>query len=187
MNAHELFQDYKRLKKQISFWHKIFKRGFEYTFKWSVFLISKGISNVLKDGWFSSVSIITFNGLENQYHERIFFHSMLSTSKQNPLLYSFNRFQSPENLSKETKKICDPVISAFKREWSGTAREKFHELNVKMEKQSVTVDGLISWKEMILISPKCRNKILNFLHDSHLGVDEVKSLFSGLPSIRISR
>ena len=83
---------------------------------------------------------------------------------------------SRELLSSETKKFYGPVIAAIKRGWSTTARKKYHELYVKREELSLTVDGLICWKEMILIPPQCRNEILKFLHDSHLGVDKMKSL-----------
>ena len=57
------------------------------------------------------------------------------------------------DLREETKRVYGSVLSALKRGWSSTSRKKFHDLYLRREELSISVDGLLVTKDQIIIPP----------------------------------
>ena len=79
-------------------------------------------------------------------------------------------------LMRTTKAYYGPILAALKSGWSHSAKKRFPQIYVKREELSLAPDGVIQWKDLILIPPSCRESILNFLHSGHLGIEKMKSL-----------
>lgn len=79
-------------------------------------------------------------------------------------------------LANETRRFYGPVIRAMKFGWSAKSRKQFHDLYVRRDELSISIDGLLCAKDLIVIPPTSRKQILEQLHSGHLGSEKMKSL-----------
>ena len=144
--------------------------------------LSKGTSNMLQR-WALLLSAYDYNIV----------HRAGKLIPQADFLSRYAEFEEPENqthnalfiqplpiprneLIEETKKVYGPVIAALKRGWSNSAKKRYQELYTKRDELSLSADGLICWRDLVVIPPSHRKLMLEHLHGSHLGIDKMKSL-----------
>ena len=81
-----------------------------------------------------------------------------------------------EKIVQETKRFFGPVIAGIRRGWSNSAKKKFQNLLPYRDELSVTSDGVICRRDLVLVPPTLRKEILEHLHVGHVGADKMKSL-----------
>ena len=79
-------------------------------------------------------------------------------------------------LIRETKDFYGPVSAGLSRGWSNSARRRFPRLYAQRSDLTLSTDGILQFKDRILIPPSCRQDILKNLHLGHLGRDKMLSL-----------
>jgi len=79
-------------------------------------------------------------------------------------------------LIEESKKAFGSLYTALKYGWTTTTKKRYPEIFAKREEMSLSPDGLILVKGVVLVPPACRKTFLEQLHSGHLGVDKMKSL-----------
>ena len=83
---------------------------------------------------------------------------------------------SRNQLIMETRLAYGPVLAGLRGGWSNSARKRFPDLYSKRSDLVLHADGVIVFKERVLIPPTCRLKVLQHLHLGHLGRDKMTSL-----------
>ncbi len=81
-----------------------------------------------------------------------------------------------DDLVKFTKQYFSNVIKALKTEWLSKHKLQFQEFYKHREEFCVSLDGILSLNDRIVVPPNLRNSILQDLRSCHLGVDKLKSL-----------
>lgn len=67
-------------------------------------------------------------------------------------------------------------MAGLKNGWSTSARKRFPHLYAKRADLVLQADGIIVFKDRVLIPPTCRLEVLQHLHLGHLGRDKMVSL-----------
>lgn len=83
---------------------------------------------------------------------------------------------SRSKLVQETQKVYGSIVASIKRGWTSSVKKRFREFFVKRDELSLTVDGVLCWKELSVIPPTLRKEVLEFLHIGHLGKEKMKSV-----------
>ena len=79
---------------------------------------------------------------------------------------------SHDQLVSETKKAFRPILSALRRGWSPDDKRRFPPFFSRRDELGSTPEGLLCFRDRIVIPPPLRKLILDDLHSGHLGVDK---------------
>ena len=79
-------------------------------------------------------------------------------------------------LVSESKRYFGPVLRAIKYGWSARARRQFRNLYVIRDELSTTIEGRLAYREMTIIPPCLRGRMLEHLHVGHIGTEKMRSL-----------
>lgn len=80
------------------------------------------------------------------------------------------------SISRETKRCYGPILAAIRRGWSAKAKRQFRQFYVNREELSVTIEGHLAFRELIVIPPCLRRQMMQHLHIGHVGVEKMRSL-----------
>ena len=81
-----------------------------------------------------------------------------------------------EELIRDTVSYFSSLVSALRRGWKESEKRRFPPFYSRRDELSFTPDGLLCFRDRIVIPPSLRRKVLSDLHSGHLGVDKMKSL-----------
>ena len=104
-------------------------------------------------------------------------HSKLESGEQETTAFLIQPLPIDKHtLAVQTKKCYGAILRALKHGWSLNAKRQFREFYVKREELSMTPESLLFYKELIVIPPGLREKMLESLHMGHVGNEKMKSL-----------
>jgi Integrase zinc binding domain/Integrase core domain len=83
---------------------------------------------------------------------------------------------SRSQLIENTRHYYGSIMVAVKKGWSSNIKHRFPVFYAKRDDLSVTPDGILCFRDRIVIPPTLRTAVLDDLHSGHLGTDKMKSL-----------
>ena len=145
--------------------------------------LQKGTSNMIQR-WATNISQYSYdiefrNGTKIPQADFLSRYSYFSDDDESEVQTSL--FVQPlpvdaNTLVTETKRYYSNVLYALRQGWSCRAKKLFHNLYVHRDELSITPEGILCFREMVVVPPALRKEMLAHLHSTHMSSGHMRSL-----------